>query len=82
MSEYKKAIKGVLVFMGLFLKEVYRLPRLIKLIYKIIVHQMGNVIGILKTLLMAIMTDPIICLLLSCVLLWVYIDDLLAMARG
>ena len=61
-----------------FVVETLGLPTLIKSAYKMVMYQLKFCTSFLKTVVLAVLTDPIIFLLVSGILLWFYIDDLLS----
>lgn len=64
-----------------FLVETLRPPSLIKLAYKAIIYQMKFGSSLLKTVVVAVLTDPIIFLVTAGILLWMYIDKILSTIR-
>jgi len=58
--------------------ETLGLPTLIKSIYKALMYQLKFGSSFLKTVVVAVFTDPIIFFLTAGALLWFYIDDLLS----
>ena len=58
--------------------ETLGLPTLIKSIYKALMYQLKFGSSFLKTVVVAVFTDPIIFFLAAGILLWFYIDDLLS----
>jgi len=63
-----------------FVVETLGLPTLIKSIYKALKYQLKFGSSFLKTVVLAVLTDPIIFILVVGILLWFYIDDLLSVA--
>ena len=61
-----------------FVMETLGLPTLIKSIYKALMYQLKFGSSFLKTVVVAVFTDPIIFFLTAGILLWFYIDDLLS----
>jgi len=61
-----------------FVMETLGLPTLIKSIYKALMYQLKFGSSFLKTVVVAVFTDPIIFFLAAGILLWFYIDDLLS----
>jgi len=61
-----------------FVMETLGLPTLIKSIYKALMYQLKFGSSFLKTVVVAVFTDPIIFFLTAGALLWFYIDDLLS----
>jgi hypothetical protein len=71
-------VRKIPSFIFEFVMETLGLPTLIKSIYKALMYQLKFGSSILKTIIVAIFTDPIIFFLTAGVLLWFYIDDLLS----
>ena len=63
-----------------FFLETLGLPTLIKSVYKVLIYQLKFGSSLLKTIVVAVFTDPIIFFLTAGILLWFYIDDLLSVA--
>jgi len=55
-----------------------RIPSLLKSVYKVIAYQMKFGSSFIKTVVLAVVTDPIIFLLTSGILLWMYLEEILA----
>jgi hypothetical protein len=63
-----------------FVLETLGLPTLIKSVYKVLIYQLKFGSSLLKTIVVAVFTDPIIFFMTVGILLWFYIDDLLSVA--
>jgi hypothetical protein len=64
--------------MGHFFIETISLPSLIKQIWKYIAASLDFVVSFGRAVLVAIFTDPLIFIMTTGILLWMYLDDFLA----
>ena len=75
-------VKKIASLIFVFVVETLGLPTLIKSTYKILMYQLKFGSSFLKTVVVAIFTDPIIFFLVGGILLWFYIDDLLSIVAS
>jgi len=71
-------VKKIAYLVFTFLVETLGLPSLLKSVYKVIAYQMKFGSSFIKTVVLAVVTDPIIFLLTSGILLWMYLEEILA----
>lgn len=71
-------VKKIANIVCAFLVETLGLPGLIQSAYKVLAYQMKFGSRFLKTVVVTVFTDPIIFLLTSGILLWMYLDEMLS----
>lgn len=71
-------MRKFLSMMGHFFVETISLPSLIKQIWKYTAASLDFVVSFGRAVLVAIFTDPLIFMLTTGVLLWMYLDEFLA----